>query len=91
MREPNLTQQIFLNTNLCNFKRAQRKPAKNRGVKPQDKFDLLNYEKKEINSIDDILGDDSLRILGDDSEGLLISSIRQKILKEPKQTLSAKE
>ena len=39
-------------------------------LKPQDKFDLLNYEKKEINSIDDILGDDSLGILGDDSEGL---------------------
>ena len=39
-------------------------------LKSQDKFDLLNYEKKEINSIDDILGDDSLGILGDDSEGL---------------------
>ena len=39
-------------------------------LKPQDKFNLLNYEKKEINSIDDILGDDSLGILEDDSEGL---------------------
>lgn len=37
---------------------------------PQDKFGLLNIEKKEINSIDDILGDDSLDILGDDAEGL---------------------
>ena len=39
-------------------------------LKPQDKFGLFEIEKKEINSIDDILGDDSLGILGDDSEGL---------------------
>ena len=35
-----------------------------------DKYDLLKTEKKEIESIDDIFGDDSLDILGDDSEGL---------------------
>ena len=35
-----------------------------------DKYGLLNTEKKEINSIDDIFGDDSLDILGDDVEGL---------------------
>ena len=39
-------------------------------LEPQDKYGLLNIEKKEINSLDDILGDDSLDILGDDSEGL---------------------
>ena len=39
-------------------------------LKPQDEFGLLNIEKKEINSLDDILGDDSLDILGDDTEGL---------------------
>ena len=39
-------------------------------LEPQDKYGLLNIEKKEINSIDDILGDDSLDILGDDAEGL---------------------
>ena len=39
-------------------------------LKPQDEFGLLNIEKKEINSLDDILGDDSLDILGDDAEGL---------------------
>lgn len=43
---------------------------KTEALKPQDKFGLLEIEKKEINSIDDILGDDSLGILGDDSEGL---------------------
>lgn len=37
---------------------------------PQDKYGLLKIEKKEIKSIDDIFGDDSLDILGDDSEGL---------------------
>ena len=39
-------------------------------LEPQDEFGLLNIEKKEINSLDDILGDDSLDILGDDAEGL---------------------
>ena len=39
-------------------------------LEPQDKYGLLNIEKKEINSIDDIFGDDSLDILGDDAEGL---------------------
>jgi len=37
---------------------------------PHDKFSLLKTEKKEMKSIDDIFGDDSLDILGDDSEGL---------------------
>jgi hypothetical protein len=39
-------------------------------LEPQDKYGLLNIEKKELNSIDDILGDDSSDILGDDVEGL---------------------
>lgn len=43
---------------------------KMKDLEPQDKYGLLNTEKKEINSIDDILGDDSLDILGDDAEGL---------------------
>ena len=37
---------------------------------PHDKYGLLKTEKKEIKSIDDIFGDDSLDILGGDSEGL---------------------
>ena len=41
-------------------------------LEPQDKYGLLNIEKKEINSLDDILGDDSFDILGDDAEGLFI-------------------
>lgn len=39
-------------------------------LEPQDKYELLNTIKKEINSIDDIFGDDSLDILGDDSGGI---------------------
>jgi autonomous glycyl radical cofactor GrcA len=39
-------------------------------LEPQDKYELLNSPKKEIKSIDDIFGDDSLDILGDDSEGV---------------------
>jgi len=35
-----------------------------------DQFDLLKVEEKEINSIDDIIDDDSLDILGGDDEGL---------------------
>ena len=35
-----------------------------------DKYGLLKIEKKEIESIDDIFDDDSLNILGGDSEGL---------------------
>ena len=34
-------------------------------LEPQDKYGLLNTEKREINSIDDILGDDSLDILSE--------------------------
>jgi hypothetical protein len=39
-------------------------------LEPQDKYGLLHIEKKEINSIDDILNDDPLNIFGDDSEEL---------------------
>ncbi|MCK0148326.1 GIY-YIG nuclease family protein [Arenibacter sp. F26102] len=49
-------------------------------LEPQDIYGLLKTKKKEINSIDDILGDDSLDILGDDSEGLF------KFNHTPKQT-----
>ena len=53
-------------------------------LEPQDKYGLLNIEKKEINSLDDILGDDSLDILGDDAEGLFTFKHTPKITKERK-------
>jgi len=37
-------------------------------LEPQDKYDLLKVEKKEINSIDDIFGDDLLGIFSDGEE-----------------------
>ncbi len=37
---------------------------------PEDKYGLLKVEKKEINSFDDILEDDSLGILDSDEEGI---------------------
>ncbi len=39
-------------------------------LKPFDRFDLLHYELKKYNSLDDILNDDTLGLLDDDSEGL---------------------
>lgn len=36
-------------------------------LEPQDKYGLLNVEKKEINSIDDIFEDDSMGIFDDDT------------------------
>jgi Asp-tRNA(Asn)/Glu-tRNA(Gln) amidotransferase C subunit len=39
-------------------------------LEPEDKYNILKVEVKEINSIDDIFNDDLLDILGDDSEGL---------------------
>ena len=46
---------------------------KMQALAPQDKFGLLETEQKELNSIDDIFGDDSLDILGDDSEAGLFT------------------
>jgi hypothetical protein len=45
-------------------------PTKVELLKKYDLFDLLNYEQKQINSIDDIFNDDSMGLLADDSEGL---------------------
>lgn len=39
-------------------------------LEPQDKYGLLNVEKKEINSIDDIFNDDTLGIFDDEGEDL---------------------
>lgn len=39
-------------------------------LKVHDKFGLLNYSEKPINSLDDILNNDALGLLDDDSEGL---------------------
>lgn len=45
-------------------------PAKSEMLQAHDKFGLLNYESKQINSLGDILNDDTQGLLDDDSEGL---------------------
>lgn len=45
-------------------------PEKIDMLKGHDRFGLLNYEQKEIHSLEDILNDDALGLLNDDSEGL---------------------
>lgn len=39
-------------------------------LKPHDKYNLLNYTKKEFNSLDDILNDEDFNLLNNNSEGL---------------------
>lgn len=45
-------------------------PVKVEILNVHDKYGLLKHEKKQINSLDDILNDDVLGLLGDDSQGL---------------------
>lgn len=59
-------------------------------LEPQDKYELLNTPKKEITSIDDIFGDDSLDILGDDSEGIFDFTHTPKDLDRSKADLIGK-
>lgn len=52
------------------LKSLRESPTKMEMLKSHDRFGLLIYEQKEINSLDDILSDDMLGLLDDDSEGL---------------------
>ena len=45
-------------------------PEKSKSLKDYDEFNLLEVKVKEINSIDDILDDDELDLLGEDDLGL---------------------
>lgn len=53
-------------------------------LESSDIHGLLNTDKKEINSLDDILGDDSLNILGEDSNGLFTFNHTPKDLERAK-------
>jgi len=56
---------------LCaRLKSLRESQTKKEMLKSHDRFGLLIYEEKEINSLDDILDDDMLGLLNDDSEGL---------------------
>jgi hypothetical protein len=52
------------------LKSLRENPIKVQILNVHDKYGLLRYEKKEITSLDDILNDDPLGLLGDDSQGL---------------------
>ncbi len=52
------------------LKSLRENPSKVEILNVHDKYGLLHYEKKQINSLDDIINDDVLGLLGDDSEGL---------------------
>lgn len=52
------------------LKSLRENPLKIEMLKSHDKFSLLNYVQKQINSLDDILNDDMMGLLDDDSEGL---------------------
>lgn len=52
------------------LKALRENPTKAEMLKSHDKFGLLAYESKVINSLEDILEDDMLGLLDDDSEGL---------------------
>jgi hypothetical protein len=52
------------------LKSLRENPTKVEILNVHDKYGLLHYEKKQINSLDDILNDDPLGLLGDDSQGL---------------------
>jgi len=69
-RIPELERSIQEHQLYSRLKSLRENPAKAQLVKEHDKFGLLNYEAKEMNSLDDIFEDDSLGLLKDDSEGL---------------------
>jgi len=52
------------------LKSLRENPLKIVMLRNHDKYGLLNYEQKQINSLDDIFNDDVLGMLDDDSEGL---------------------
>jgi len=52
------------------LKSIRENPVKIELLLKYDTYGLLNYQQKEINSLDDILNDDILGLLSDDSEGL---------------------
>jgi hypothetical protein len=52
------------------LKSIRENPAKIEMLLKYDTYGLLNHQQKEINSLDDILNDDILGLLSDDSEGL---------------------
>ncbi len=84
-REPELGKGIQEHQLFTRLKGFRSDPNKMAMLKPHDKFGLLNYVPKEVNSITDILEDDVFGLLEDDSEGLFDF----KHIKKPEDRASA--
>jgi len=69
-REPELDGGIQEHQLCSRLESLRTNPLKMEILKAHDKFGLLNSERQQINSLNDILNDDSLGLLDDDSEGL---------------------
>jgi hypothetical protein len=69
-REPQLGGGVQEHMLYSRLKSIREDAIKSESLKPYDTHGLLNYVKKEFNSLDDILNDDSLDLLKSEDEGL---------------------
>jgi len=69
-REPEPGDNIQEHMLYSRLKSLRENESKSIVLDSQDKYDLLKIEKKEINSLDDILEDDALGILDSDAESI---------------------
>lgn len=69
-REPQLGGDVQEHMLYSRLKSIREDAIKSESLKPYDTYGLLNYVKKEFNSLDDILNDDSLNLLKSEDEGL---------------------
>ena len=69
-REPQLGGGVQEHMLYSRLKNIREDAIKSESLKPYDTHGLLNYVKKEFNSLDDILNDDSLDLLKSEDEGL---------------------
>jgi hypothetical protein len=69
-REPELGGGIQEHLLYSRLKSIRENPLKVEMLKVQDIYGLLDYTPKEITSLDDVINDDVLGILGDDNTGL---------------------
>jgi hypothetical protein len=69
-REPEQGGSIQEHQLYSRLKGIREHPEKSEMLKAHDKFGLLNYEQKQISSLNDILNDDAFGLLDDAAEGL---------------------
>jgi hypothetical protein len=69
-REPEQGGSIQEHQLYSRLKGIRENPEKSEMLSEHDKFGLLNYEQKQVGSLDDILNDDAFGLLDDAAEGL---------------------